>query len=290
MKESEPHNPNESEMKVELPIMTPEEYSQIEHSRPYIYDLQFGDSKLTYFGFGHSNDPEDPAYSELRERFEAVNPDLVLVEGINDLDKRQDEVKQWAKELSSITDEEIIKKHGENLYTLSLALKKGIDFDSPEPNANAEIKYLQEKGFSREEIFVFTVTRDIGQYVRTKEKPELEEYLNPRINKFKRNSNWEGFDYSFENYKKLYNVLFGKELDLNDNKSFHHLVDPIPRKGKEMEFTNRIAQTALIYRDVHIVDQIREKLKTYKKIFVVYGATHAVMQEPALERLAENFS
>jgi len=42
-----------------------------------------------------------------------------------------------------------------------------------------------------------------------------------------------------------------------------------------------------LFRDRKIVGDIAEAFKTHKRVFVVYGSSHAVMQEPALKMLFE---
>ncbi len=270
---------------LDVPLMTPERYSQIEHKRPYIYELQIGESKLTYVGFGHSYDPSNPAYIQLINKFNEAHPDLVLVEGIDRIEERKEAIASW---LQGKTNEEIIRRHGESIFTLSLAVKNGIAFDSPEPRYSDELRYLEEKGFSKEKIFVFNISRDIHQYNKIKNRPSLEEYLKHYLESFKEATNWEGFSYTLENYKVLYAKLFSKNLDLEDTESFRDLMDPIPWEGKEIKFTNQIASESNRYRDLYIINQIKDKLKKYKNIFIVYGASHAVMQEPALQYLAEH--
>jgi hypothetical protein len=47
---------------------------------------------------------------------------------------------------------------------------------------------------------------------------------------------------------------------------------------------NRIGSASSLFRDRKIVSDILEAFKTHDRIFVIYGASHAVMQEPALKK------
>ncbi len=49
----------------------------------------------------------------------------------------------------------------------------------------------------------------------------------------------------------------------------------------------RVVEASSLFRDRNIVIEIAKTLETHNRIFVVYGASHAVMEEPALRKLFE---
>ncbi len=61
--------------------------------------------------------------------------------------------------------------------------------------------------------------------------------------------------------------------------------DPVPWEGKPYGPTNRVAAAWGVFRDRYILDTIQDVLGEYKKVFIVYGASHAVILEPALRKL-----
>ncbi len=72
-------------------IMPYAEYAKRRHERPYEYQLAQGEKGLIFFGPGHINDPENPAFETIRERIESFKPDLVMIDGavgINALKER----------------------------------------------------------------------------------------------------------------------------------------------------------------------------------------------------------
>lgn len=76
-------------------------------------------------------------------------------------------------------------------------------------------------------------------------------------------------------------------MDVENDEQTLDFVDPIPWEHNKNNQTviNQIARATSQYRDRFMVSEIAKALQTHKKIFVVFGASHAVMQEPALKEL-----
>lgn len=102
-------------------IMSAEEYAVIEHEQPYIYEVESGNKKITYFGSPHSYSPTDPIWRKLKQKFKDLDPDLVLVEG----NPKLQEYKQHYIDAAVEHDEdEFIKKMGEGGLAVKLAADK----------------------------------------------------------------------------------------------------------------------------------------------------------------------
>lgn len=277
----QPADPTESAKEA---VMTAEEYSQIEHDRPYVFEVEGDGKKVTYFAPGHSWDPENPVWADLKQKFEETNPDIVLVEGFNDLPSRRQQVIEAA---SKYSEAEVIGKMAESGLALKLAVEKGIDFDSPEPSFKDEIKALGQEGLSREVIFGYYIFRMVPQWQQHQDKDDFREYVQREIDSIKQNTDWEGFDYSYENAERVAQQLWGEGIDLDDPEYYADKVDPIPWEEKKNQQTevNLAARASSRFRDQYIIGRLAEYLKTHDRVFIVYGASHAVMQEPAIRKL-----
>ena len=280
-----PENKNELFETVLDSIMTAEEYSQIEHETPYIFELKAGDKELHYFGSRHSRNSEDELFSKIEQAFNESSPDIVFVEGISargDVEKFNEKVKEASRE-------EIIDHTGEPGFTLKLAVEKGVEWQSPEPSDKDLYDYLQEQGFLKDEIFAWDVFHILPQYNRQMDKQSFKEYVSRFIESFEKNTNWEEFNYSYEHAIQLGEQILGKKIDVEDEPNGTDYIDPIPWEEKKDKQTvlNRIGEASSLFRDRKIVNDIAEALETHKKVFVVYGASHAAMQEPALRKLFE---
>ena len=265
-------------------IMTAEEYAQMDHETPYVFDLKIGDKELHYFGSPHVSDPSSPVFTQIEAAFNKANPDIVFVEGVSIRgDKRK-----FNEKLKTETREEIIDEMGESGLTLKLGVEKGIDWESPEPTDEDLYNDLLAKGFSKDEIFAWDVFRILPQYNRQMKREGFEKYVSGFIDRFKRTTNWENFDYSYERAIKLGEQIFGEAVDIENEQRALDRIDSIPwdEKKERQTILNRIGEASSLFRDKKIVSDIAGALKTHKRVFVVYGASHAVMQEPALRRLS----
>lgn len=265
-------------------IMTVEKYAQIRHETPYIFTLKIEDTELYYFGAPHERDPQNSLFSEIETAFNQVNPDIVFVEGLHDRGDR-DKFNEQAKNTSR---DEVIHRAGESGFTLKLAVEKGIEWQSPEPSDEDLYNDLLNKGFSKDDIFARHVLNILPQYNRLMKKEGFKQYVDDFMDDFKQATNWEGFDYSYERAIELGQQILGRSISVENEPNALDFVDPIPWEEKKSIQTvlNRISTASSLFRDRKIVNDIASAIKTHKRVFVVYGASHAVMQEPALRKLS----
>jgi hypothetical protein len=231
-------------------------------------------------------------FVEIKKAFDAICPDIVLVEGCESINLVKARVIEMGKKETDV--QGLIRRGGESHYALKLAIDAGVDFESPEPDMKDEVAYLEEKGFERDVVFAFYVFRQLHQY--TREKPQqdstqsqksISQYLEPLFRELQSVTRWEGFDYSIDHVQVVGRTFWKHELDLVDPKVPIQFVDPIPWPEAPAEYTkvNEVAATSSMFRDRHIVGRVAENLKDRKKIFVVYGSAHAVVEEPALREI-----
>lgn len=263
-------------------------YATIEHPRPYEYHLVSGDREILFFGPGHSNDPSNPVFEHIREQLDTQKPDLVLVEGMESINTSTiDELKQRA---AHISDTEAIQKHGENFFTAKLAIERGVRVLSPEPGDPSSVAYLEQRGLSRDAIFSQQMASLITQYARTQTKPEFEIYAASHLQRMRDQFGWKDFDFSLDHFRAIHQDVFGVEFDLGQTQLYRDACDPVPWEGRTYRQTNHVAAAWGEFRDRYIIDAIQDFLDTHKKVFVVYGASHAVIQEPALRKMMEHRS
>ena len=267
--------------------MTFKEYAEQHHDIPYVFELEKGPKKLVYYGSDHSNDPAHRIFNDIEQRFNNASPQIVIVEGIPLLNSQKDRAREMASGMSS---EQVIKKFGEPGFAVKLAVDAGIEMESPEPQYKEEVDHLLKQGFSKEEVFAFYMYRHINQYHRIPDQPSVEEFLKPEIEQFKKSSEWPGFDYSIENLRRIGQTIWGENSNFDDPDVAAQRVDPTLWAGTEEKQTriNLVSQACNNFRDQFIVKRIREILKQYDRVFVVYGASHAYMQEPALKKIFES--
>jgi hypothetical protein len=85
----EPSPEKERMNKLKALILTPEQYrdhpfAHLEGDQSYVVECGQGEKKLVFFGSPHTNDPENPIFIKIREKFEEVGPEIVYVEGMKE--------------------------------------------------------------------------------------------------------------------------------------------------------------------------------------------------------------
>lgn len=242
--------------------------------RPYCFEIENKDESLYYFGANHSRDIQDEQYPKLEQywnRFLAktVNKDrVVFVEG----GKR----KIWADK------ETAVHNDSEAGFVTKLAHESSVSVECPEPDANIERDYLLEK-YSKDQIQYYYFARLIPVWHKGKEPKESFENF---VKKYERvmtseNEKWGDYDFSLKNMIYVHQRLFSTPFDENNIDFFKSIVNPMTEKS----IINEVARDCSMFRDVHIVTKIKDRWKEGKSMFVVFGSSHAIMQEPALRQL-----
>ena len=265
--------------------MTAEEYSETRHDTPYIFELKAHEKTLHYFGTRHTRDPHDPLFAQIEAAFNDSRPDIVFVEGVHVIS----DIHTFNERVKKASREEIIDRMGESGFTLKLALEKGIAWHSPEPSDKDLYDHLLTEGFSKDQIFAWEVFHILPQYGRQMHKEGFKAYVGGFIERFKETTCWSDFDYSYERALQLGEEIIGRSIDVENEAHATDLIDPIPWAGKKESQTilNRIGEASSRFRDRKIVTDILDAYTQHDRLFIVYGASHAAMQEPALKMAFE---
>lgn len=255
-------------------LMTYEQYKAARPGYvPYTYIIEKDGQYIYYFGSRHSFDPNDPQFGELDKFFNDFlsktngKDRIVLIEGGN-----------WQIMENK---ERAIIECSEAGYGAYLAAQADIQRTSPEPKDVMRFAELS-KNFSREEIVFFEFALAMYQWHRLTEKKDIREYVQPFLDMIQVKTKWDDVDFSFEHMQELQKNWYGVEFDPNNTQFYYNLVDPTQNNG----VTNRISKFEDTgFRDRYILGEIEKYWNEGKSIFIIYGATHAVMQEPAIRSL-----
>lgn len=257
-------------------IMSYEKYASMQYSSPYIFQLSKSNQNFFYFGANHSCDPHNKQYQMLEKFWQEFLSEtkgkncVVLVEGSK-------------RPIGQNKEHSIVHNGGEGGFVTFLAHQADIETECPEPN---EIFLLNElrKHFSDVEIIYLRFAQAVLQFNRTMkadEKLDFEIFIQPYLIEFQQ---YVQFPITLTAMKQIHQQLFKQEFNPHDENFFYMITNPVTQDTT----INKICREASTIRDVQIVNYIDNLIQQGKNIFIVYGFTHAVMQEAAIKKLWEN--
>ncbi len=258
--------------KEEIPhILNFTELEKKDYRLPYILDLQKGDKRLIVYGCMHTFNPEDSMLVDIENRFLSLQPDFAFNEGGD-----------WP-----IFDDrfETVRKSGEQGFLKFICYKNNIPVRSYEPTPKKEYGHLLSK-YNKNNVLLMYFCRQIAQIQKNQELANFKEYM---VNNFLVYLKESGFpmDKPKSEYEKIiknYKNLFNKEFDW---KNFNpQNVLPIYNNT----ILNEINREVTEFRDIYIVNEIKNELLINDKIFVLIGGSHVIKQEPLLKYYFEEIS
>lgn len=247
------------------------EWKSVYKKIPYSFTIEKNGQYLYYFGANHSHDPKNEQFPLLRECWKDF---LEKTDGENAVVFVEGGLRKLLE-----GEETAIKQDSESGFITFLANNAHVPVHCPEPNRTTERSELLKK-FSKEEVQYYYFARVAHAWHRRDLKPDFEEYIGHYLKKDKADSGWQDFDFSFEHMKLIHKKLFGDDFENNEQFSFRNINPTV-----ENSVINKVARACSTHRNVHIVSEIIKFWKEGKNIFVVFGGSHAIVQEPALRRL-----
>lgn len=260
-----------------LKPLTHEEFGQLGakdlkrvNKRPYIVSYKHASGgELFYFGSSHIYDPKSKMLKTIDSAWLAFKPDIVLWEGgepgrISNLPNNIDDA---------------VKQKGEPGFVRFLAKERNVQDLTLEPSVLTIIKELQKK-FSDEEILVHGILTQIEQAKR-KGTPnaKLDSLV---INYLKRSQafNFKNIPTNLDEFQTAVTKILPrlenwKEITLD-------MVAPKSLNNPKINTLQKIATVSSEVRDRHMLTLLLTEVKKGRKVFAVVGASHIIIQEPAL--------
>jgi hypothetical protein len=227
---------------------------------PYFFSLDGNNAVLFYLGVRHSWDPKDPQFSFIKEKWGAF-----LKES-----KKPSVITESYTEETYKNETEAILKAGEVGFVLYLARSSNIPAYCFEPDRTSEMNHAAAL-FSKEETAFYYFARTVAQWYRLKQKPHLNEYLAKFLERDRKISGWQDFEFSLNNMAKTQEKLFGTTYDLNSPEFFQKIENPTREDNPLRELVRALGD----YRNKVVVDRIKTVWDDGNDLFVVYGRGHA---------------
>ncbi len=247
-------------------------YDREKYKGAIVFAYTYKSQLLKYIGARHTWDPHHPdikliedEFYEFLSRTDNLNK-VVFVEG-------NLKAKDTSKTNANIN-------AGEGGLVSYLASSNNVEVYCPEPEETL-IKSKLLKEFTREEISTFYFLRWVSLYYKMNMRVSLEEFTNTIFLNWSKQLNWDDFDFSYENMRRISKELLNGSIDINNKKDVSIMVLPIPNKS----VINNISIKVLFLRDQFILSEIEKFWKNGFSIFIVYGKIHAYTQKPALDTI-----
>jgi hypothetical protein len=260
-------------------LLTPEQYARVKHPTPYLYTLGEGDNALCFVGAQHSTDPAHEQFSAIAEAFATQQPDIVLVEGTQGLSG----VASTDRFIRQLDFETAIRRGGESIFTVRHALERNVPWQCPEPTDQALMRHLLLELYTPDQLVAWYTLRILGQYHRREETMPFVGYVSPFLSYLAQATGWSPEQCSLEQALATAATVLGHSPNIYNRERAEEYTDPIPwpNRWETQSRFNEITRAAIQYRDRTIVKRVTHQLAAGRRTLVVYGAGHAVMQEPA---------
>lgn len=256
-------------------LLSFKEYTRIKHRVPYFYVIKKGEQFLYYFGADHSFDPTHPQFKLLEKQWrnfikKTKKQSCILL------------IEIGVKKFNVENPKDAILKYGEPGLAAYLAKKDKINFKCPEPSIKQKTKELINS-YKLDEVIYFYFIGILAQWYKLKSRPEFKKYATFILRQLKQELSWLNFDFSLTNLEKIHQNIFKEELNQNYERTIREAASPVEYNST----INEISRRNSMFRNRYIVKEIKKLWSKKKNIFIVYGASHAVIQRKELEKLAK---
>ncbi|MEK7087414.1 MAG: hypothetical protein AAB958_01795 [Patescibacteria group bacterium] len=234
---------------------------------PYFFSLKKNNATLFYLGVRHSWNPTDKQFNIIKQKWldflKIAKHPLAVVES-----------RGWK---IYNTEKEAISKGGEIDFMAYLCHQANVPISCFEPDRGSEINALLQQ-FPKEQIAYYYFARAISQWYRLTQKPDINSYLLPFLQRDKKASGWNDFEFSLENMKNVHRQLFNTELDFNNVEFFSKIENPT----REDNPLKDVVRASGKYRDQTTTDSIKNTWNQGYNLFIIYGEGHARNHEKIL--------
>lgn len=242
--------------------MTFEEYRALSHAAPYVLEVQRGHGELIYFGARHSYDPADPQCRWIEELWGDFRPTIAFNEG--------------GDPPTLATAADAISHHGEAGLVRFLAARDGVPVHSLEPGLNRLVDDALAAGFSPQQVKLYHALLPWISYRQSAGSESPNAFLGRVLRSLSHIKPLQGPPRDVRELDSAFAELFPERPDWREVS--REWFDPAA-KGT---FLNALARRVSERRDAHMVGLLNDAVNRGERVFAVVGASHVVMQEPAL--------
>lgn len=247
---------------------------------PYLVTYEACGRQLLYVAAEHTGDPDSLTHRLIDRAFEEYDIPFAILEGfaLTDQPSPQDLV-DYADEVAGTPQD------GENAVVIRKITAAGGHFVGAEPTQKTVLAHIKEQGLTVQDLLGFHIVRILPQWIRHQQikdhtdgrvRPLYQAYAERFVASLDLTLDDLGDLRSFDGFKSWYQQTNGVAYDTHFRPQ-----DSAPSSTQNRR-TNQISDMVGHVREAHIVGVIADAMNTYRRVLVVYGASHHTVQEPAL--------
>jgi hypothetical protein len=241
-------------------ILSWDVYKSARHSFPYVLRLEGLPGELLMFGAQHTNDPSHAELPEIERLWREFRPQVAFSEG---------GIRPAARSF-----DDAVTRFGEPGLLRLLADRDRVELRSLEPQEDEEAAALARQ-FQPGQVKLFYVLRNLSSG-SPMDGRSLEERQRAALESVRHRQRLTG---SPNSLKELTAISAQLLPELKDWDGISKLwFDPT----RNDTFLNEVARRSSDYRNCHMVPLLVRTVGEGKRVFVVVGGTHVVLQEAAL--------
>jgi hypothetical protein len=249
---------------------------------PYARVYRGCGKRLIYVAAVHGYGPDSSTYRTVRAAFAHGPIDFVIAEGFPEqFGVSPARMVDYAKRVAGG------REDAEPYLSIRLATAAGAAFSGGEPSDTDVLRIVKTEGMSTEDLFGFYVVRQIEQWEREgrisgPNDPGLDTQIKRFAPIFERDAGVSAPEVSTvataDGWKAWYRAVNGVAYAT----SYRH-EDAYPSSPGSTRATNRMSDKVADARDHYIIGVIDRALRIHDNVLVVYGASHNVVEGPALD-------
>lgn len=252
-----------------------EDLSKEELAAPYLATFKYGKYELRYLGAKHENSLHSPTLELVDKTFQNEKINAVIIEPYP---YSKGESWAWFLDYVKTNRHDDFLPLGEAALSALLANERGIPFFGGEPTDEDILKQITSEGYSPSELVISYLIRQIPQWRREGEfdKQKYEVLASSYLTATCRDLNMNPCP-TLRDAEQWYTKMNGKTLtqDVDSQES-------APIADSQLG-TQRISSAITLIRDKFTLKIIEKVLAKYEHVLVVYGHSHFLDLQPALE-------
>lgn len=252
-------------------LVEPEVMRKTELRAPYLARFEKDGRVLLYVAARHEVTFANSTMDLIRRAFRDEKPDCLVIEGVSN--GTESGFLAYARRACG----ESACPAGEPAFAALLAEEKKIPFAGGEPGDERVLPAMEKLRYSRRDVFNFYFARRVPQYRREGRQGEpLAGLYSDYLKKF---PSFQGDGFTFDDFSVWYRERNGKAFELA---SFDD--DEVAPKSAGKFYTQRLSAAVNLVRNRFAVALVAEKMTAHRRVLIVYGGSHFLMERRALER------